>query len=647
MGATKKKTVTCVPAYTTADRESERRIEPMMTLRGRRAVLWLAHLCVIGLLAAAPGPAVGQGAGPAAGQAAGRRDHKRVLLLFDEDRSLPGLSILEQSIRSTLSAGLGDDVEFFAESMNAAQFPEAQRNLALRDYYLKKYGSRKLHLIIGVMGPAVSFLRQHGDTFAPGVPIVFCGADGRALEGVTLPASMTGLLVRRAFAPTLEVALRLQPEARQVLVVGGTSEFDRHLQEAARREFEPYERRVSFTYLTDLPMREILAAVSHVPPNSVVLFLTLFRDGAGQTFVPHDAVSRISATSRAPVYVFVDQYLGLGPVGGYLYSLELHGKASADIGLRVLRGESPARIPVREVAGNQYMFDIRQLDRWALDSQMLPAGSVIKFSEPSAWNRYRAYIIGGAAVLMVQTALIIGLVVHRARRRRAESELRESLARIRELGRRLLTAQEMERTRIARELHDDISQHLAVLNLDLHQLGDMVQGPAEDVASEARKCADDIATSVRTLAHQLYPAKLRLLGLVTALEGLVGEFAHHSPRITLTHESVPESLPPDLALCVFRIVQEALQNAVKHSHADTISVHLSGHSHRLVLTVVDDGVGFAVEEAGHQGFGLISIGERVDAMGGSFDVRASPRRGTRLNVIMPVPTTEDSGALAG
>ena len=154
--------------------------------------------------------------------------------------------------------------------------------------------------------------------------------------------------------------------------------------------------------------------------------MSLFRDGAGQTFVPHEAVSRISAIARAPVYAFVDQYLGLGPVGGYLYSLELHGKASAEVGLRVLRGESPANIPVQEVAGNQYMFDVRQLDRWTLDSRLLPADSVIKFREPSAWDRYRGYILGGVALLTVQTALIIGLVVHRTRRRRAEWALRES-----------------------------------------------------------------------------------------------------------------------------------------------------------------------------------------------------------------------------
>ena len=602
-----------------------------MTSRGPGSPLYVVSLFLLGTLAATPVPAAGQS------------QHKGVLLLFDEDRTLPGLSILDQGIRSTLSAGLGDGVEFFTESIYGAQFPEEQHELALRDYFVKKYGSRKLDLIVGVMGPALTFLLHHGDTFAPGVPIVFCGADARDLEGVTLPASMTGLLVRRVFAPTLDIALRLQPDAREVYVVGGTSDFDRNLQAAARREFEPFERRLSFTYLTDLPMGDLLTAVSSVSPRSVILYLSLFRDGTGQTFVPHDAASKISAAASAPVYVFVDQYLGLGPVGGYLYSLELHGKASAELGLRVLRGESPATIPVREVLGNQYMFDIRQLNRWALDGRLLPADSVIKFREPGAWDLYGGYLVGGVALLAVQTGLIVALLLHRARRRRAESELRASFARIRELGRRLLTAQETERSRIARELHDDISQHLTILNIELHQLTGMVQGPAGTVVSEAVMHADDIARSIRNLSHQLYPARLRVIGLASALEGLLGEFPDHSPRITFTHKNVPTSVPPELALCVYRTVQEALQNALKHSQANTISVHLSGNSQGLALTVVDDGVGFVPEEVGRQGFGLISMGERVEAMGGHFNVWSSPDRGTTLDVTLPVPTTENSG----
>ena len=466
-----------------------------MTFRGRRAVRYAVVLCVLGTLAATPAPAAGQS------------PRKRVLLLFDEDRTLPGLSILDQKIRSTLSAGLGDGVEFFTESMHAAQFSEEQHELAQRDYFLKKYGSTK----------AGSHRRRDGTRVAvPAAPWrhVRAWCADRVLWGRRArprrrdaPGQHDWPARRRVFAPTLDIALRLRPDTREVYVVGGTSEFDRNLQAAARREFEPFERRLSFTYLTDLPMKDLLTAVSSVSPRSVILYLSLFRDGAGQTFVPHDAASRFSAASSAPVYVFVDQYLGLGPVGGYLYSLELHGNASAELGLRVLRGESPAAIPVREVPGNQYMFDSRQLSRWTLDSRLLPADSVIKFREPSAWDLYRVYIIGGVALLTVQTGLIVGLLVHRARLRRAESELRASFARIRELGRRILTAQETERTRIARELHDDISQHLTVLNLDLHQLAGMVQGPAETVVSDAVKYADDIATSVRNLSHQLVPGE--------------------------------------------------------------------------------------------------------------------------------------------
>ena len=274
-----------------------------MRIRGRRCLRYAVSLCVIGTLAATSAPAAGQS------------HHKRVLLLFDEDRALPGLAVLDQALRSTLSAGLEGDVEFFTESTHSAQFPEEEHDRALRDYFVKKYAGRRLDLIIGVMGPAVKFLLQHADAIAPGVPVVFCGADALDLQGVTLPARMTGLLVRRVFGPTLDVALRLQPETQHVFVVGGTSTFDRHLQASARRELQPFEQRVSFHYLTDLSMEDLLAAVSRVPPRSVILYVTLFRDGAGRSFVPHDVVSRISAAARAPVYVSLDQYLGLGPVG--------------------------------------------------------------------------------------------------------------------------------------------------------------------------------------------------------------------------------------------------------------------------------------------------------------------------------------------
>jgi signal transduction histidine kinase len=248
--------------------------------------------------------------------------------------------------------------------------------------------------------------------------------------------------------------------------------------------------------------------------------------------------------------------------------------------------------------------------------------------------------------MAVQTALIVGLLVQRTRRRRAESDLRASFDRVREIGGRLLSAQETERTRIARELHDDISQQLALLRLNLSRLTRLVQGHAGIVAGEAVKCADGIVTSVHDLSHRLYPARLRLIGLVPALDALLGEFSRRGPGITFTHENVPTALSPDLTLCLFRVVQEALQNALKHSHAQNVSIHLSGTADGVMLTVIDDGVGFAVDAGWGRGLGLISMSERVDAIGGTFNVRSSPHRGTRIEVSVPVAIANDAGAIA-
>ena len=600
---------------------------------GRCRLTSAVSLCVVCVLLAAPVAAAGQSHG------------KRVLLVFDEDKGLPGLAVLDGALRSALRAGLGTDVEFFTESLNAAQFPEEAFEPILREYYAKKYGAKQLDLIVGVMGPSVAFLLRHADAIAPGVPIVFCGADADDIRGATLPARMTGIVVRRTFAPTLDVALQLQPGTRQVFVVGGTSDFDRHLQAAARREFQPFEKRFAFTYLTDLSVGKLLEAVSGVPPNSVILYLTMFRDAAGQTYVPHEVAARVSEAAAAPVYVFVDQYLGAGPVGGYLYSLELHGKAAAEIGLRVLNGEPPASIPIHEVQNNQNMFDARQLDRWRLDSRLLPANSVILFREPSVWGRYRRYIVGTGALLTVQTALIVGLLVHRNRRRRAEADLRASVGRIREIGGRLLGAQEAERTRIAQELHDDINQQIALLRIDLDLLSGMLQGDARAVAGEAAKCADGIAESIHDLSHRLYPSRLRLLGLVAAIDGHLRELPSRGAALNFTHEGVPASLSPDVTLCIFRVVQEAVQNALKHSDAANISVHLGGSGGGLALMVADDGAGFHVDTAVGQGLGLVSMRERVESLGGSLDIVSGQDQGTKIEVTIPVTLANNANAL--
>jgi signal transduction histidine kinase len=150
--------------------------------------------------------------------------------------------------------------------------------------------------------------------------------------------------------------------------------------------------------------------------------------------------------------------------------------------------------------------DWRELQRWNIPAWRVPAGTRVMFREPTAWERYRVYIVSALVLLAGQAALIAALLVQRAQRRQAVEDLQRSYARVRDLGARLLSAQEEERSRIARELHDDVSQRLAALKIDLTVLGRYVAGEGQSLASRALGNVDVIGTDLRDLSHRLHPA---------------------------------------------------------------------------------------------------------------------------------------------
>ena len=147
------------------------------------------------------------------------------------------------------------------------------------------------------------------------------------------------------------------------------------------------------------------------------------------------------------------------------------------------------------------------------------------------------------------------------------------------------------------------------------------------------------------LSHRLHPTRLRLTGLVAALETLQRELSRSTPAIAFTHQACPGRSASDLRLSLFRVVQEALQNAVKYSRARTVTVDLRGESDALVLTISDDGVGFDVDAAAGTGLGLISMNERIDAVGGTFDIRSRRGRGTLLAIRVPLAVEPDTESI--
>jgi signal transduction histidine kinase len=357
---------------------------------------------------------------------------KTILFVFDETPDLPGLAAINRSLRENFKAEFGGDVELWSESLDLSQFKDPGYDGLLRDYFSRKYANNHPDLIVAVMQPSLDFLLRDNQSLFPGVPIVFCGIDSSYLEEHPLPPTVTGVAIKRDYAPTIDIALRLQPETQNLFVVGGTAEFDRQIQAIARRDLAPYEDRVRITYLTDLPMPELLAVVAELPEKSAILYLTVFADGANRAFVPHDALAQIAGTASAPVYVAVDQYVDLGVVGGHVYSFGTHGQQAAQLGVRILRGETPPSLPVVELATYADIFDWRQLHRWGFDETRLPAGSEIRHRILSPWDAYKGYIVAGVTVAVLQSALIVGLLVSLTQRRRADALARQAEARRRE-----------------------------------------------------------------------------------------------------------------------------------------------------------------------------------------------------------------------
>jgi len=222
---------------------------------------------------------------------------------------------------------------------------------------------------------------------------------------------------------------------------------------------------------------------------------------------------------------------------------------------------------------------------------------------------------------------LIGVMVDVTDRKRAENALAEVTG-------RLISAQEEERCRIARELHDDFNQRLALLSIGLERLGQAVSATSGTQVQDLLRLTQEIASDVHRLSHQLHPAKLEHLGLVAAIKGLCREMSEqYGAQIAFLHRNVPTSIAKESALCLFRVAQEALSNTVKHSGGKKGKLELFGDRRMLHLCVSDSGVGFDLQSVSAKGrLGLISMQERVRAAGGTISIESRPSRGTRIAV---------------
>ena len=936
---------------------------------------------------------------------------RRVLILNEVGTSYPLINLMDQGIRNSL-ANSPYRIEFDREYLDTLAFPDPDDQQMFRDFYIRKYQNHKPDVIVAVGPSPLRFMVETHQKSFPGVPIVFCLPNTES-GGAVVDSDFTGVESDIAPAETIAVALRLQPDTKHVVVVGGIASFDRQQQAAVREQLKHYEGRLDISYLTELPMPDLLERLRHLSTHTIVIETPLGMDSTGTSFTSAESGPMIATAANAPVFTLSDRRFHHGEVGGDLSNAVEQGKVAGEMVLRLLRGEKPQDIP-RLKAATTYMFDWRALKRWGFDERKLPPGSIVVNRQRTLWGAYRWYIVGGIFLLLAQTSLIVGLLWQRTSRRKAEAELaltydrlrlaveagkavgwdldaktgsvrwfgdlrtmfgipsdtfnghvddfyrhvypddrepvrnavadarrnhrgyagefrvvredqtvrwirakgtfynknngepermtgmalditdrkfaeqqvresqdrlaaivgsamdaiiatdnqhrivlfnsaaqrifgcsqqealgasinrfipqryqsahsaymesfsesgvtnrvmgglwavradgqefpidasishvesagttlftvvirditgrlqaetavRESERRFRlvantapvmiwmsgtdklcnyfnkpwldftgrtleqergdgwaqgvhsediagclktyteafdereqfemqyrlrrhdgeyrwiydigvprfnedgsfagyigscldvterkraeealsTIGRRLIEAQERERTRIARELHDDINQRIAMLSIEL----DMLKRSPPDLDLEIRDRLDslrsrllEVGRDIQGISHRLHSSKLEYLGLGTACKSFCSEFAErHNVSVAFTAEGVPRDAPPDISVCLFRVLQESLNNAIKHSGSHQFEVELHGTLDALALIDRDHGVGFDVESAlAGQGLGLISMRERVAFVRGSISIFSRPQGGTEINVRIPL-----------
>ena len=219
---------------------------------------------------------------------------------------------------------------------------------------------------------------------------------------------------------------------------------------------------------------------------------------------------------------------------------------------------------------------------------------------------------------------------------------------LKRVGGQLIEVQEQERSRIARELHDDICQRLILLSIEIEQANQCSENNSSKQSfMEVQRHCSKLAGDVQLLSHQLHSSKLEYLGLATALRSFIRDFSsQHGVTVAFSAENVPKTLPAGISLCFFRIGQEALQNARKYSGVSEFVVRLQGNEHELRMEVFDEGAGFEMNEARKRGgLGLVSMQERVNLVNGTVTIETGLNKGTRIVVCVPLPQSPSGESL--
>ncbi len=317
---------------------------------------------------------------------------RSVLIIDQLEPGTPFFVGFLDAFRSTLNAGAKAPVSYYPEHLDLGRYGGPEHEEILRNYFQRKYREKSFAVIVVNGSAALEYAVRLRNELWPEVPVVFAGVDQNTAALKNLPSNVTGTTMRTSLHDAVTAARALVPGLERVALVGDPLE-----RQPPRRHFAQelplITTELDLIDLTGLPMIELRKLVAALPERTAILYTGIYVDAAGVAYNPREAVAAVAEVANRPMVIDRENLLGYGGTGGFMVGPAPIGAEAARVVLRVLDGEMASNIPI--VAGDfvRPVFDWRQLRRFGISAAQLPAGSEVRFREPSAWEQYRWQIM--------------------------------------------------------------------------------------------------------------------------------------------------------------------------------------------------------------------------------------------------------------